>query len=151
MQGIRDKWFVQGPTDLSREQSPPFHGSSASRTSLRPDQCPTGDLELPSLPGTPKPRSLQRDQPGETRAHLFESQRYLPQPLDPIMSLSGQPHLKLFLLAPACILAKRSILASFPISLPGTTACQGDFRSGLERPRETFSREERARLYPMLT
>lgn len=78
MQSIRDKWFAQGPTDLSREQSPPFHGGSASRISLRPDQCPTGDLELPSLPGTPKPRSLQRDQPGEARAHLFESQRHLP-------------------------------------------------------------------------
>lgn len=72
---------------------------------------------------------------------------------DPIVTqcLSGQPHLKLFILAVACILAKRSILASFLISLPGTTACQGDFRSGLERSRETFRREEKAQLYPMLT
>ena len=141
MQGIRDKWFAQGPTDLSREQSPPFHGSSASRISLRLDQCPTGDLELPSLPGTPKPRPLQRDQPGEARAHLFEPQRHLPHPAGPYHAPIRTASPKTVYLG-SVHFGQKECLASFPISLPGTTACQGAFRSGLQRPRETFSREE---------
>lgn len=87
--------------------------------------CPGADRQ-PGLAVPSKDLMNRQDRcrginPEKQEPILSTSQRRLPYPAT-TQGLSGQPHLNSFVLAPGCILALRGILASSPITLPGTTA-----------------------------
>lgn len=119
---------------------PPFHGGSASQISLRPDSVRRETWNF-KPPRNPKPRSLQRDPTWAHEPTFRVSEAPAASGWTLSLPLSGQPHLKLFILAP-CILAKGVFCRPF-LSVCQEQQLQGAFQSlACKRSRETFSREE---------